>query len=208
MRDSNRRHDQRGFSLIETLVALLIMSLITMILVSALRIAGLYSVRLGEDSDALIERENMISFARAVESTLQFHSEDIDPAFAPFEGDEGQIRFISTADIGRMKGAFSAFSLHRQPSSRCEEGVDLVLDWSPGFEGSGDGKGGLDRRHLISCAQKVELAYYGRRSGDRLAKWHTEWRTVERAPRFVEFKVQTMLGEELKFAFALKYSAP
>jgi prepilin-type N-terminal cleavage/methylation domain-containing protein len=207
MRDSKRRRDQLGFSLIETLVALLIMSLITMILVSALRIAGQYSVRLGEDSDALIERENMISFARAVESTLQFHSEGIDPAFVPFEGEEGQIKFISTADIGRMKGAFSAFSLHRQPSSRCKEGVDLVLDWSPGFGGPGDAEGDLDRRHLISCARKVDLAFYGRRSGDRLAKWHTEWRTVERAPRFVEFKVQTMLGEELKFAFALKYSA-
>lgn len=208
MRDSKRQHDQRGFSMIETLVALLIMSLITMILVSALRIAGQYSVRLGEDGDALIERENIISFARAIESTLQFHSEDTDPVFSPFEGDEGQIRFISTADIGRMKGAFSAFSLHRQPSSRCTDGVDLVLDWSPGFEGLGDAEGGLDRRHLISCAWKVDLGYYGRRAGDRLAKWHTEWRTVERAPRFVELKVQTMLGEELKFAFALKYAAP
>lgn len=208
MQNRSRTRNQSGFSLVETLVALMIMSLITITLVSALRLASQYALRLGEDSGELMQREDMLSFASAIESTLQIEADDLDRSVTSFQGDEKQIKFLSTADIGPLRGAISQFRLHLQPSSRCEGGSDLVLDWAPGLLRSREVAQRFDRRRLVSCAKRVELSYFGRRAAERLPDWYRQWDTQERPPRFVQFKIETEAGLEANYSFALKYAAP
>lgn len=185
-----RRRTQTGFTLLEIMVALVVM---TLILTSAFG-----ALRLGQRSwEAGVERANATEDLRMISGLLRREFHQILPLTwliegenrIAFSGDSRQVRFIAPAPQRRGAGGLFEFSLTAEPR---EASTRLILSYrlfDPGVPGFSQDQ--TFRQVILADGLKeVSLRYYGQPDKKRPPAWHERWDTgAERFPRLVHLQV-------------------
>jgi general secretion pathway protein J len=171
-----RRRSEAAFTLLELMVALLVLTLIVT--------SAFGAVRLGERSwQAGLARADASEELRMVSAFLRRQFSQILPLDWPaadnakriaFQGSREQVRFISPAPDRRGASGLLEFRLAVEAHA---DGVRLVLDHRLLDPGSPEW-GPIEDAERIVLAENLShasLAYYGAPGADEEPAWHDEW---------------------------------
>lgn len=181
---------EAGFTLLEIMVALLVLTLIVTSAFGALRL-GQRSWETGlRRADATEELRMVSDFLRRQFNQILTLGWSIDgEKRIAFRGDSGRVQFIAPAPHRRGGGGLLEYSLAAEPHG---SGRRLVLSYrlfDPGASGLSQGQDG-QRLTLAEGLRSVSLRYYGSPDNERPPAWHQHWNDDATGfPRLVHVQV-------------------
>lgn len=175
----NRRAAQ-GFTLLEVLIGIALVSMIFVIVASALQ----FSVRAWRNTDNAITAMQDVAFAQSI---MRQALEDVYPRLAgdgyvDFLGDAGGVRFV-----GRTPNAVSAFARAdiELRTVETENGAALAIAFRPEFTDE------TVRETLIDDLAAVSFSYLPRqKNGAPKPGWTDSWAGEARLPALIKIEVQ------------------
>jgi general secretion pathway protein J len=188
---SEERSDA-GFTLVEVLAALALLSLLSLTLIGALR----FGLAAWERAETHAERVDNVVLAQ---NFLRRLIEDAYPFFSAADPTRGEIDFEGTA-VGLRLLAPTPQALGGSGRSRVslsierrEERLDLVVAVRPELAGD---TGTATRRVLVGDVQSVELSYFGKGRSERAPGWRNQWTKEQALPQLVRIEVQFPAGDK------------
>jgi general secretion pathway protein J len=172
--------DAAGFTLVEVLVALTLLSLLGVMLSDGLR----FGVRAWERT------REVSSSVGDIAATQTFLRRRLEGPTRPdrFEGEPEWLRFeaLWMADLGA--GAFHRFAIRHD--AEAAEGGALVLSWSPA-EAAGSAVSALSgARVLLGGVDAMAIRYFGALEDDAAPRWRDTWPPDTARPALVHIDVR------------------
>ena len=180
------RAGERGFTLVEMIVALVLLGLVLALIGAGARVLRGTGDRLAERGDDLAD---LALFSALMQERLGDAVElEFGPAGKPavsFDGNAARARFLTLTPDFQAGGPLLAMEIGA--------GADggLWLELAPLAADQRDfnvldGTKGVERRLLVRDVEAVRLSYFGRKEGEEPA-WHDLWQGEARLPRAVRF---------------------
>lgn len=185
-----------GFTLFELLVALSLLSLLTIALTGQVRF-GLRAWESGAAvADDMAELQAVQNFLRRqinlTQSLREKMEEDDDGRRNQqiFSGEAHQLR-LAVAGVPRLGPA--PYNLIELSWQRKSGGGELVVDWQPHYPISKNSPKPEGRqRVLLSGVDNIRFSYFGildRRDRDAQASWHDQWSDQAHLPKLVRIEL-------------------
>jgi general secretion pathway protein J len=182
--------EEAGFTLLELLVAITLLSLLSLVMVGSLR----FGVKSWERGTAHAE---LIDHSLLVQDFLRRTLEDAYPLFSPgpaqgrvaFEGTARSLRFLAPAPVALGAGGRMRIEVSLE---RGGERSDLVVTTAPELGGDPSPKA---RKILMPNIEGMELSYFGRRRSDREAAWHEQWIGETALPQLLRLRMRLPSGD-------------
>lgn len=182
-----RRDSQAGFTLVEVLVAITLLSLLSVALTGGLRLGIDSWARGSAHSDDL-------SRTLAVQSLLRELLGQADPYFLASGPTQGYVDFYGTtssltllapppAALGVTGRARFTLSVTRR-----QELADMIMTSQPELAVA-DGSA-IEQKTLVTGAATIELAYFGRLGSEPEARWHDRWGGQAALPQLIGIRVE------------------
>jgi general secretion pathway protein J len=183
---------EAGFTLVELLVALGLLTLVATVLFASLRFGILAWGR----GAAHVDDVEQITF---VQNFLRRSIGDAYPLFSVAGANRGQVAFEGTATslkllapspiaLGGGGRSWLMLSLERHDLR-----TDLVLISQPEL---GDSQVAvISQKPLITNVQHIEFSFYGRSRGERMAQWRERWMGEATLPELVRIRVEFPQGD-------------
>ncbi len=183
--------EEAGFTLVELLVAIILLSLISLVLTGSLQFGLTAWARGMAHSDHVDNSMSAQQFLRrALEDAYPFFSSN-DPTRrrVEFAGTADSLAFLAPAPLAGGGGGRSRIML----SVRRHDGhSDLMVRAAPEL---GADNQASTRSRLIANVESVELSYFGKRRSDRAPAWHDRWKDEIGLPQLVRVRVRFPTGD-------------
>ncbi len=181
-----------GFTLLELLVAIMILSLVMTVAFGAVRLGG-------RSLEAGIERANAREEVRVVSEFLRrqfaqmipMSMDDGEVTLIAFAGYQNSIRFIGSAPRHPAVAGLIVYTLITEEYA---DGQRLVLSYAPFDPGTDDFSGTESDQHLILADgfATISFEFFGAQADDSMPSWHEEWLDDEETlPELVRITLAT-----------------
>ncbi len=172
-----------GFTLVELLVAMTLLGFLTVLLFGGLRFGTRAWERSQEnyaDENAIRSAEGLLASAIAQAYPLPLHA-GTHGLGVDFDGQAQQMTWLSAASDNA--GAMRRLRLAAQPQG---SGMDLDLLASAELATTQEPA----RQRLLGKVSAFDLAYLGRRNGEKTSRWAADWRGQPRLPDLIRVRVR------------------
>lgn len=180
-----------GFTLVELLAAIALLSLLSVILLASLR----FGLKAWERGTTHSDRVDHIMLAqdflrRAIEDAYPYFSAaDPTHGYVDFDGNANALRLLASASRALGGSGRSRILL----SVNGHDGrSDLVVSSSPEL---GNDIALSARKVLLANVQSIEFFYFGKGRSDRAETWRGHWTQETALPRLVRIHVQFPSGD-------------
>ena len=184
---------QAGFTLVELLVAITLFSLLSVLLVNALRFGTKAWERGNQHSTRLDETAHAQALLRRLltDAYPSFVVVPASPCYVDFEGSATSLTFLADGPMSLDYGGRLRFTLSTQ--QRKEE-TDLVLSTNPElpYRETPDLSA---RRIVLANIGPATFAYFGQKRGDKAARWYDDWQREAALPDMLRIKVAFNPGD-------------
>jgi general secretion pathway protein J len=187
------RARQAGFTLVEVLVALILLSLLTMAL--------FFSVRFGVTAwQRGTGRSDQIHTSMLVQDLLRrligqayplVLSDGSGNGRVDFEGTSTSLDFLAPVPVALASGGRARFKLSIE---RHGDGSDLVVTSRPELAAA-DAATELSRKTLLATIETAEFSYFGAVQSDGAAQWHDRWSGEMTLPMLVRVRLRFARGD-------------
>jgi general secretion pathway protein J len=180
--------DEAGFTLVEVLVAVTLLSLLSMALFSSVRF-GVTAWQRGT------ERADQIHTSMAVQEVLRrligeayplLLSDGAGNGRVDFAGTATSLDFLAPVPVALASGGRARFTL---AIDRHGDLSDLVLTSRPELA-DGDAKTGLQRKTVLATIEAADFSYFGAARSERAAQWRDHWSGEMTLPALVRVRVR------------------
>ena len=164
-----------GFTLLELLVAIMILTLMMMAAFGAVRLGG-------RSWEAGVERANASEEVRVVSDFLRRQFAQTMPISVgtgevtqnAFAGHRNSVRFIASAP---RRSAAAGLIVYTLVTKEYADGQRLVLSYAPFDPGAGDLREAGSDQHLILADgfARISFEFFGTQLHDSMPSWHEEW---------------------------------
>jgi len=186
-----RRQAQQGFTLIEVLIAMTLLSIMVVLLFTSLKICA----QSWEQGESKITEVNEVA---VVYNFFQQHLASSKPVWNDFSGEEGvktfafqgarqTLQFVTAFpdSVGRKGLQQFSLSLQQQDGdSVIKVGLSPFLPLAEGEQWH------QDEVVLVKHVTRFELSYFGAEPGNDDIRWQTEWVEKEIQPRLVKVSIE------------------
>jgi general secretion pathway protein J len=172
-----RAHTPRGFTLVELLIALALTGLVTLLLLSATRMAALGINRVSAQAERLEARRTLEEMLRRALSSAV--ASPLLPSAPPLVGGPEKLEFLSLAED-------SGAGLYRV--SLAVERSALVLRRS---RDGASGESAPERTLLAPRLASLAIAYFGAPAANAEPHWQERWEGSRRLPKLVRITLDT-----------------
>lgn len=182
-----RRHSQAGFALVEVLVAITLLSLLSVALAAGLRLGIDAWARGSAHSDELSRTLAVQGLLRELlgQAYPYFLSRDSTHGYVDFDGTKSSLALLAPtpASIG-----VSGRSRFRLSVTKRRELADLILSSQPEL-GAADAASVIPQKTLLAGAAAIEFGYFGG-SG-----WNERWTAQPALPQLIGIHVEFPQGD-------------
>lgn len=183
-------NNKLGFTLIEVLIAMSLLSLMMVLLFSSLHI-GAKSWQQGEEKMADV---NDIAIVQQFFNNHLAHAlpqwNDFDPekerVFA-FQGQKNAVQFVGAFPASAERSGLQLFKVTRKDNRKKSV---VTVSVAPFFPLAENETAFEDEVELISGVKKFELAYFGLNDETGEYQWQSEWLNKELQPRLVKIAIE------------------
>lgn len=184
----NRRKTKQGFTLIEVLLAMTLLSIMIVLLFGSLKICA----ESWERGEKKIAEVNSVA---AVYNFFQRHLSVARPLwndFNPeerlfsFQGDRRALQFVSAFPSSAGRSGLQLITLTLQKENR-EQIIKVTL--TPFFPAAEGEEWQIEEETLIRGVQDLSLAYFGPENGANASRWQQEWLQKSALPQLVKIKI-------------------
>jgi general secretion pathway protein J len=194
------RRAQSGFTLVEIVIAMVLLGAMMLLLYSGLA----FALRSWDAGDANGRRvadwrisENFLR--REVSEVFPLRWKDANFVKFAFEGERDHMRFVSSRAAGVSLGGLSLVGLELEPGAEPRAPRNLVMRRAMASDDVNDfgplGEGG--KSILVTGVDKVEFAYFGAENDFTEPAWTDSWTYPARMPQMVRMRVTIAGGEVL-----------
>lgn len=176
---------QNGFTLIEMLVALVLLSMISIIGYQGI-IFALGQWNKGEQKLA-ISQYNYQSFSviRKLLSRIEKSSyEKNGKTVYAFAGNHSTLKFVSKFEKTRQGGLYVCELYASKSNKNLELAYSLMHPENGQFENPRD----ISMTEVLTGIEKVRFWYFGSQSGEK-SRWYKKWGTDQKIPKLVKYQV-------------------
>jgi general secretion pathway protein J len=184
---------QAGFTLLELLVAIVLLSLLSLVLTSSLRF-GLTAWARGAEHVERIDNELLAQeILRHIVGDAYPYFVTTDPTqgfgYVDFAGTSHSLRFLASAPAALGGRGRVRFTIALERGST--RGGDLIVATVPELA---DASAEPARKILMSNVESVAFAYFGRKRSDPAPTWHDAWSGEPTLPQLVRVRVRLPSG--------------
>jgi general secretion pathway protein J len=180
-----RRHRQRGFTLIELIVALALTASLVVVLFSAIGLGFRGMARVEADASVL-ERRQQIDYLLRRQLAATYPASDVFATESPLTGSAQAMTFYAL-DGPTGPGLYRVWLVLDEDSGGDSGGKSLVLTRQALSAGQ---VGGFERTVLARHVASFRLAYFGRTDQTTSPAWQESWDGVRWPPDLVRVTLQ------------------
>lgn len=186
----------KGFTLIEVLIGMVILSLMMMLLFSSLH-GSISSWELGEKK--IIEVNKIASvqhfFKNYLEPVLPLTLVEEKNKFA-FQGDAKHLQFAATAPSSAKTLGILLFSLSLEPQHK-NPGKSMMISLKPFFPEKNAQGWKTDKLALLKNIKNASFSYFGKKNATQSPEWSQSWEKQNKLPLLVRIKIELVNGNVL-----------
>ncbi len=188
-----RLRDQAGFTLVEALVAITLLSLLSIALSGALRFGVDAWARGSAHSDQLSRTTVVQGLLRRVvgEAYPYFLSNDPTRPYVDFEGTSESLAFLASTPIVLGGIGRSRFRL----SIAKHDGLSDLVMTSQAELAAVDAPSKVEKKTLLAGSAFIEFAYFGKLRSEANAQWHNRWTGQSALPHLLRIQVRFSEGD-------------
>jgi general secretion pathway protein J len=182
-----------GFTLVEMLVAVTLLSLLSVALLVALRL-GVHAERAGSERLEAEEGSAVgLSFVRAQlgDARVAVEIDEAGRPFVIFNGARDRVAFVAPLP---PRVNLPGLHLIEIKAVRAARGAELVLRARP-YRPPRLPPADIPERRLIAGLGAAEFSYFGAASLNEPASWHREWHDTWSLPTLVRLRVSDARGD-------------
>jgi len=189
------RNSITGFTLIETVISLMLLSFITLVGYQGL-VFGLQQWRNGHEKmqfqhdyhQAIVWVRNKLGTSEKVLSPREKKRSYL------FTGTVDSVEFVARYDRTRRGGLYVSKVYYDTSDESIYVSYYLHHpDIETDFE-----DGSSDRVVLLADVVSIRFSYFGRKLGDGSARWHDDWRKANSLPQLLTLDIETVDGVNLR----------
>lgn len=193
------RTKQPGFTLLEVLLGMSIMSVMMLLLFASLRIC-VQNWNAGEKKIAQVSQSAIIqNFLQSkLHATVPLDGDFLEEPQFSFQGSQDQIQFVVAMPASAGRLGLQLFKMNLQPSGRGEPGSYLQVEMQPFFPQEEGEEQGVEKPVIILRKIKsLKFAYFGfdNAAEDSDSSWQNDWLEKENLPSLVSVDVELANGE-------------
>lgn len=168
---------ERGFTLVEMIVALVVLSLILGLLASGARLLRGTGDRVAERAAVLNDAALLASLLheRLGDAVALDFGEPGKSVEASFEGTAERVRFTTLSLPVEPRSPLLAMEIGSAPGGGISLAHAELVATAEDFSAL-DSQATAEARRLLPDALGLRIDYHGRKSGERAAAWHAQWR--------------------------------
>ena len=189
---SARRARAQGFTLVELLVAITLLSLLTVMLFGGFRFGTRAAGAVGARIDQSAQIAQVYDFMQNALTDARIIANAGNALAAPdFEGRADEISFVTVPPAYLALGGFHRLTIALAGDGRANR---LMLSWQQFPRGSLTGEPvTLQPSILLDKVAKVEFAYFGVAEANRAPEWQDRWVGRAELPQLIRLRI-TMPG--------------
>ncbi|TXL01858.1 prepilin-type cleavage/methylation domain-containing protein [Methylococcaceae bacterium HT1] len=189
---------QRGFTLLEVLIGMSIMSIMMLLLFASLRIC-VQNWNAGEKKIAQVSQAAVIqNFLQSkLHATVPLEGDFLEEPEFSFQGDQSQIQFVAAMPASAGRLGLQRFKMSLRRADRDEQGSYLQVEIQPFFP-QDEGQQGIEEPIVIlKKIHSLQFAYFGSDSDARNNDpvWHNDWLEMDSLPKLVSIDIELVDGE-------------
>ena len=181
----------RGFTLVEVLIALTLLGVMMTLLMSTFR-AGAKSWDAGEAMASETENQFVVhnflrSYLENARPVIDDFSDEDESEFS-FQGDKDYVKFVAGLPANQDRGGLWQFELGLEKNGRSNDLMVLVEPFFPEIDEDAELSETLT---LLSNVKTFNLSYFGRgEATDQDEDWHDDWEEKSELPSLVKIELQ------------------
>lgn len=189
-------HPSAGFTLLEILIAISLVSLIMLVLFSSLRTAAKTWEAGEQQTEQVTDMRVVLDFLRRQlrQAQVVYRSEEGEIR-AVFEGDERSLRFVTPImphlDQGGLQLVEISSGARSDPVSGREAPMTIRMAAYRPDQTPENMLADAAERDLLSEVGQVEFRFFGATGADDEREWREEWRGAQLMPEMVSMTIQS-----------------
>ena len=197
IRNTQAKHS--GFTLLEVLIGMSLMSIMMLLLFASLRLC-VQNWNAGEKKIAQISQAAIIqNFLQSkLHATAPLDGGFLEEPQFSFQGEQEQIQFVAAMPASAGRLGLQLFKMSMQPSGRGKQGSQLQVEIQPFFPQAEGEEPWVEKPVVILTKIKsLQFAYFGADSSSSRSdlNWHNDWQEKDFLPRLVSIDIELVNGE-------------
>ncbi|NOQ12859.1 MAG: prepilin-type N-terminal cleavage/methylation domain-containing protein [Methyloprofundus sp.] len=194
---------QPGFTLLEVLLGMSIMSIMMLLLFASLRIC-VQNWNAGEKKIAQVSQAAIVQgfLQNKLQAALPLDADFFEEEQFSFQGDKEKMQFVAAMPASASRLGLQLFNISMKKSVG-EDGHELLVDIQPFFPQGDDAEQWKEEQVVIlKKIDTLRFAYFGPDSDDTKigdsdedSAWQNEWLERKALPRLVRIDVELINGE-------------
>ena len=191
---------QSGFTLLEILIGMSIMSMMMLLLFASLRIC-VQNWNAGEKKIAQVSQAAIIqNFLQSkLHATVPLDGDFLEEPQFSFQGSENEIQFVAAMPASAGRLGLQLFKMNLQPAGRDEPGNVLQVEMQPFFPQGDSDEQWVDKPVVIlRKVQSLQFVYFGTDSDARNSdsSWQNDWTERDSLPGLISIDIELVNGEK------------
>jgi len=191
---------KQGFTLLEVLLGMSIMSVMMLLLFASLRIC-VQNWNAGEKKIAQVSQAAIIqNFLQSkLHAAVPLDADFLEEPQFSFQGEKEQIQFVAAMPASASRLGLQLFKLSKKKTAR-EEGSELLVDIRPFFPQSESEQWDVEQVVILTKIHSIRFAYFGSDNDNAIVDsddyvWHDEWHDRRSLPSLVSIDIELVGGE-------------
>ena len=189
-RTPRKSDGQAGFSLIEMLVAIVILAMVVAFLPGTFRLAHrTWDATVVLDREASMDGGRNFVQARLAEAMPIFEQGKSGSVTIAFTGANEVLSFIAPSQNGPDGGSLYRFTLDTKPTNGAHKALIVTLSRYLPVSSGGNPESKAEEHVLFDNVVSAEFRYFGRKELRAASSWHVEWTRRDALPDLVALHV-------------------
>lgn len=190
---------QAGFTLLEVLLGMSIMSIMMLLLFASLRLC-VQNWNAGEKKIAQVSQAAVIQgfLQSKLHAAIPLDADFLEEPQFSFQGSKDELQFVAAMPASAARLGLQLFTLSLVPSARDEQGDYLQVEMQPFFPLGDSEEWDEEPVIILKKVQSLKFSYFGADGpyNNIEPSWESEWLEKKNLPELVSIEIE-LVGDEI-----------